>query len=93
MDTIKNTRINSIYLILETLIDNKPKQEYIDEANKRLDVIKSKQAEKAENERKNAVNNEMKVNFNQSAQDSSIMQEIKFEAETPSAPTNTTQPK
>jgi hypothetical protein len=37
----------------------------------------------------------MKIQFNQSARDSSLMQEIKFEAETPAVPTNTTiqQPK
>jgi hypothetical protein len=33
---------------------------------------------------------DMKVRFNESEKDSSIMQEIKFEAETPAVPSNTT---
>jgi TolA-binding protein len=76
-------------VILETLIDNKPKQEYIDEAKKRLDIIKAKEAEKVEKEKLNQ-NMDMKVRFNESEKDSSIMQEIKFEAETPAVPSNTT---
>jgi TolA-binding protein len=76
-------------VILETLIDNKPKQEYIDEAKKRLDIIKAKEAEKVEKEKLNQ-NMDMKVRFNESEKDSSIMQEIKFEAETPVVPSNTT---
>lgn len=81
-------------VILETLIDNKPKQEYIDEANKRLEIIKAKETAKAEKEKLNP-DSEMKVQFNQSAKDSSLMQEIKFEAENPVVPNNTTiaQPK
>ena len=75
-------------VILETLIDNKPKQEYIDEAKKRLDIIKAKEAEKVEKEKLNQ-NMDMKVRFNESEKDSSIMQEIKFEAETPAVPSNT----
>lgn len=76
-------------VILETLIDNKPKQEYIDEAKKRLEVIKAKEVEKAEKEKLNQ-NMDMKIRFNESEKDSSIMQEIKFEAETPAVPSNTT---
>ncbi|MDO9000299.1 tetratricopeptide repeat protein [Sediminibacterium sp.] len=67
-------------VILESLIDNKPKQEYIDEANKRLDSLKAKQEAKQAAENKMSYD-DMKVQFNQSLKDSSIMQEIKFEAE------------
>ncbi|MEO6303000.1 MAG: tetratricopeptide repeat protein [Bacteroidia bacterium] len=75
-------------VILETLIDNKAKQEYIDEANKRLEALKAKQAAKVEAEKK-ITYDEMKVQFNQSNKDANIMQEIKFEAET-AAPKDST---
>ncbi len=77
-------------VILESLIDNKAKQEYIDEAKKRLESIKAKQAAKAEAEKK-ITYDEMKVKFNQTNKDEDIMQEIKFEAEktAPKDSTNT----
>ncbi len=82
-------------VILETLIDNKAKQEYIDEAKKRLEALKAKQAAKVEAEKKMSYD-DMKVKFYETNKDAGIMQEIKMEAEgstTPSDSTNITQPK
>jgi TolA-binding protein len=50
-------------VILEMVIDNKPKQEYMDEAKKRLDALKAKQAA-AEAARQEAAKKDMKVEFN-----------------------------
>lgn len=50
-------------VILEMVIDNKPKQEYMDEARKRLDALKAKQAA-AEAARLEASKKDMKVEFN-----------------------------
>ncbi len=82
-------------VILETLIDNKAKQEYIDEAKKRLEALKAKQAAKVEAEKKMSYD-DMKVKFYETNKDAGIMQEIKMEAEGSTAPadsTNITQPK
>ncbi len=82
-------------VILETLIDNKAKQEYIDEAKKRLEELKAKQAAKEEAQKKTSYD-EMKVKFYETNKDADIMQEIKMEAEKSTAPadsTNSKQPK
>lgn len=50
-------------VILESLIENKPKQEYIDEAQKRLDALKAKQ-EAAEAARRATEQKAMNVEFN-----------------------------
>lgn len=50
-------------VILQSLIDNKPKQEYIDEAARRLEMLKAKQ-EAAEAARKDAESKAMNVEFN-----------------------------
>lgn len=82
-------------VILETIIDNKAKQEYIDEAKKRLEELKAKQAAKEAAEKKMSYD-DMKVKFYETNKDAGIMQEIKMEAEdstTPADSTNITQPK
>ena len=76
-------------VILESLIESKAKQEYLDEANKRLEAIKAKQAAKEAAEKKISYE-EMKIKFNQTNKDENIMQEIKFEAEGATTPTDTT---
>jgi TolA-binding protein len=81
-------------VILESLIESKAKQEYLDEANKRLEILKAKQAAKEAAEKKISYD-DMKVQFNQTHKDDDIMQEIKFEAEgatTPKDSTTTKQP-
>ncbi len=54
-------------VILETIIDGKPKQEYIEEANKRLDELKAKQEAKANSH--HTQSNEMKLEDNQKETD------------------------
>ena len=76
-------------VILESLIESKAKQEYLDEANKRLETIKAKQAAKEAAEKKVSYD-DMKVQFNQTHNDETIMQEIKFEAEGKDAPKDST---
>jgi hypothetical protein len=49
-------------LMLQTVVGGKPKQEYIDEANAKLDILKAKKA-KLMDEEKQRQNNEMKVEF------------------------------
>ncbi len=82
-------------VILETLIDNKAKQEYIDEAKKRLEELKARQAAKEETQKKMSYG-DMKVKFYETNKDANLMQEIKMEAEGSNAPadsTNSIQPK
>ncbi|MBA3663809.1 MAG: tetratricopeptide repeat protein [Bacteroidetes bacterium] len=79
-------------VILETIIDSKPKQEYVDEAKKRLDALKAKQ----NNQQASPQNKDMKVDFNQSKKDGDLFDKMYKEYEqNKSAPTNTTveQPK
>lgn len=82
-------------VILETVIAAKVKQEYVDEANKRLTALKEKQA-KANAAPTDAngvpVNTDMKIQFNQSKKDSALFSEpVKS---TPATTTTTTeQPK
>lgn len=59
-------------VILQTIIDNKPKQEFIDEAQKRLDELQKK---------RNATSNaqqshDMKIQFNQTKQDSLLFDNL-----------------
>lgn len=82
-------------VILETVIGGKVKQEYVDEANKRLTALKEKQA-KANAAPTDAngipVNTDMKIQFNQTKKDSALFSEPVKPVPTP---TNTTseQPK
>lgn len=77
-------------IILQTIIDGKPKQEYIDEAQKRLNLLKAKQAER--NTSSMVIpNNTMNLEFNQSKRDSSLYNKLNMETESnqPSAPSQT----
>jgi TolA-binding protein len=56
-------------IILQTILDGKPKQEYIDEVNSRLEKIKQLQAAKAAQQ---APQTEMKVEFNTSGGDNKL---------------------
>lgn len=79
-------------VILETLIDNKPKQEYIDEAIKRLEIIKAKETEKAEKE-KQAPQSDMKIKFNQTENDANLLDDLKLELNNSNDSLNIAQPK
>ncbi len=77
-------------IILQTIIDGKPKQEYIDEAQKRLNLLKTKQAER--NTSSMVIpNNTMNLEFNQSKRDSSLYNKLNTETESnqSSAPSQT----
>ncbi|MGZ3882583.1 MAG: tetratricopeptide repeat protein [Bacteroidia bacterium] len=60
-------------VILQTIIDGKPKQEFIDEAQKRLDQIKQKQAERLNTQQQPAPP-EMKVEFKTSGTDEQLFE-------------------
>ncbi len=60
-------------LMLQTILDSKPKQEYIDEVNKRLDKIKAKKAEKALQEQQGS---DMKVEFKSSDNDKDLFDQL-----------------
>ncbi|MCW3076803.1 MAG: hypothetical protein JWO32_1412, partial [Bacteroidetes bacterium] len=75
-------------VILETIIDSKPKQEYIDEAKKRLDVLKARQSTQIKTE--GSSSKDMKVEFNQSKKDEDLFDKMYNEMDkSKSAPTNT----
>lgn len=77
-------------VILETVIDGKPKQEYIDEAKKKLEELKAKQNSRTKQET-GTQNNEMKVEFNQSKKDEDLFDKMYRESQqNNTAPTNTT---
>lgn len=83
-------------VILKTIIDNKPKQEYVDEAKKRLDALKAKQGEQQRGMESTSPNKDMKVDFNKSKKDEDLFDKMYKEYEqNKSVPTNTTveQPK
>lgn len=76
-------------VILETIIDSKTKQEYVDEAKKRLENLKTKQGAKI-NET-NTSGKEMKVEFNQTKDDADLFDKMYKEYEkNKSVPTNST---
>lgn len=78
-------------VILETVIDSKPKQEYVDEAKKKLEELKAKQNSRTMQEN-NSSNSEMKVEFNQqSKKDEDLFDKMYKEyQQNNSTPTNTT---
>lgn len=81
-------------VILETVIDGKPKQEYIDEAKRKLEELKAKQEAKEALEK--AQSKELKVEFNQTQKDEDLFDKMLREQQSGGAtPTNTTteQPK
>jgi tetratricopeptide (TPR) repeat protein len=83
-------------VILESIIDNKAKQEYIDEAKKRLDALKAKQNEQQRSSESADPNKDMKVDLNRSKKDEDLFDKMYKEYEqNKSVPTNTTveQPK
>lgn len=61
-------------VILQTIIDGKPKQEYLDEANKRLSALKQKQEQQQQLE-KTSQPTDLKIEFNQSKRDSALFSE------------------
>lgn len=76
-------------VILQSQIDNKPKQEYIDEATKRLDVLKAKQAA-AEAARLEAEKKAMNVEFNNNTKkDEDLFDKMYEEQQKQAAPTQT----
>lgn len=87
-------------VILETVINSKPKQEYLDEAQKRLDALKAKQsaaaAAAASPANPASPNSAMKVEYNQSRQDSILFHRLSEDLEKPKqneTPTSSEQPK
>ncbi len=90
---IATNDIENAKVILQTVIDSKPKQEFIDEAKKRLVELKLKQ------DAKNAVaveeqNKNMKVEFNQTKTDGDLFDKLLEEQQNKNAitPTNTITP-
>lgn len=81
-------------VILETIIDGKPKQEYIDEARKRLEDLKAKQQQQQVTP--DAQKQEMKIDFNQTPKDEDLFdkmyREMQEKGTTPTT-TTTSQPK
>jgi tetratricopeptide (TPR) repeat protein len=79
-------------VILETIIDSKPKQEYLDAATKKLEELKAKQAQR-EAGAKETPKTDMKVEFNQTKKDEDLFDKMYKEHEqNKTAPTNTTTP-
>ena len=77
-------------VILQSLIENKARQEYVDEAQKRLDEIKAKQ--NAANARQAAEQKkEMKVEFNQTKNDGDLFDKMMedYERQKQTTPTST----
>ncbi|MDX2174113.1 MAG: tetratricopeptide repeat protein [Bacteroidota bacterium] len=67
-------------IILQTIIDGKPKQEFIDAARKRLDELKLKQEAKAAAELQTQ-SKEMKVEYNQSKKDEDLFDKLYEESQ------------
>lgn len=87
--------LSGAQIILESIVDSKTKQEYIDEAKKKLEAVKAKQSAKTGAQGEPS-NKEMKVNFNQSSNDDDLFDKMYKEYEKQkTVPTNTTteQPK
>jgi len=79
-------------VILETIIESKPKMEYLNEAQKKLDELKAKQ-EAARKEAERQQNKEMKVDFKGGEEDLFDKMYNEYQEKNNSAPTNTVQPK
>jgi tetratricopeptide (TPR) repeat protein len=79
-------------VILETIIDSKPKQEYLDAATKKLQELKAKQSQRSTGTA-DPQKTDMKVEFNQSKKDEDLFDKMYKEYEqNKSAPTNTATP-
>jgi hypothetical protein len=81
-------------VILETIIDSKPKQEYLDEATKKLEVLKAKQGgEKVQPEE--SKDKELKLQYKESKKDEDLFDKMYKESQEKNTPVNTgtTQPK
>ena len=75
-------------VILKSLIDNKPKQEYIDEAQKRLDALTAKQKQ-AESTQVETGDKAMKVEYKETKKDGDLFEKMMEEFDNQkSAPTN-----
>lgn len=62
-------------VILETILEGKPKQMYVDEANKRISALKLKMEQQNQQEQKAAEPVDMKIEYNQSRSDSVLFSE------------------
>jgi TolA-binding protein len=84
-------------VMLETVIDSKAKQEYVDEANKRLALLKAKEEKQRPAAQGAPPENELKLETKQTPQDSLLINRLLGEPENnpQSVPTNTnsTQPR
>ncbi|MCE3260312.1 MAG: hypothetical protein K0S12_1953, partial [Bacteroidetes bacterium] len=79
-------------VILETIIDSKPTQEYLDAATKKLQELKAKQAQRSTGTA-DPQKTDMKVEFNQSKKDEDLFDKMYREYEqNKTAPTTTTSP-
>jgi tetratricopeptide (TPR) repeat protein len=72
-------------LMLQTVIDGKPRQEYIDEATKKLEELKAKRAARTIQE--TAPSNDMKVEFKESKGDKDLFDQL-YEAKLDSLKNN-----
>jgi outer membrane protein assembly factor BamD (BamD/ComL family) len=61
-------------LMLQTVIDGKPKQEYVDEANAKIEKLKAKKAMKSAQE--SATNNDMKIEFKEQKGDKDLFDQL-----------------
>ena len=61
--------------MLQTVIDGKPKQEYIDEANAKLEKLKAKKALRASQEATQTTN-DMKVDFKEAKGDKDLFDQL-----------------
>lgn len=68
-------------IILKTILEGKPKQEYIDEAEKRLAALKEKQAARTINNLVVPASNEMKIEYNETKKDSALFNKLNLETE------------
>ncbi|MES2679975.1 MAG: tetratricopeptide repeat protein [Bacteroidota bacterium] len=76
-------------VILQTLVENKPAPEYVEEANKRLEALKEKQR-KAEEARLEAQNKTMNIEYKESKSDGDLFDKMMEDLEKQkAAPTNT----
>jgi len=88
----KGDEVNGKF-ILQTIIDGKPKQEFIDEAQKRLNDLKTKQ-ESRTIANPETQNKDMKVEFNQTKKDGDLFDKLLDESQknNATAPTTTVIP-
>jgi TolA-binding protein len=70
-------------VILESILEGKPKQEYMDEAKKRLDALSAKQ--KAEQEKANSGGKQMNVEFDHNTSDKGVQDDLHKETPDPNA--------